>query len=39
MAHENGFIILNILDNAMRYFKNHFKTFVTKFTNALKIIF
>ena len=26
MAHEDGFIILNILDIVMRCFKNHFKT-------------
>ena len=34
IAHEDGFIILNILDDAMRCFKNHFETFVTKLTNA-----
>ena len=34
MVHEDGFVILNILYNAMRCFKNHFKTFVTKLTNA-----
>ena len=39
MAHEDGFIILNIFDNAMRYFKIHFKTFVTKLTYAQQIMF
>ena len=29
MAHEDGFVILNVFDDAMKYFKNHFKTFVT----------
>ena len=39
MAHEDGFIILNIFDDAMRCFKNHFKTFVTKLNNAQKVMF
>ena len=39
MAHEDGFIILNIFDDAMRYFKIHFKTFVTKLTYAQQIMF
>ena len=34
MAHEDDFIILRILDDTMRRFKNHLKTFVTKLTNA-----
>ena len=39
IAYEDGFIILNIFDDAMRCFKNHFKTFVTKLTYAQKIMF
>ena len=39
MTHEDGFIILKILDDAIRRLKNHFKTFVTKLTNAQKIMF
>ena len=39
MAHEDDFIVLRVLDDAMRGFKNHFKTFVTKLTNAQKVMF
>ena len=33
MDSEDDFIILNILYDVVRYFKNHFKTFVIKLTN------
>ena len=39
MAHEDDFVILRIFDDAMRRLKNHFKTFVTKLTNAQKVMF
>ena len=39
MDHEDDFVILRILDDAMRRLKNYFKNFVTKLTNAQKIMF
>ena len=33
MDSEDDFVILNILYDVVRYFKNHFKAFVIKLTN------